>query len=161
MDVNNSVWSHYPKSGVYLDPMYAPYARQLETTEHGLCPINTWKKQGEVGVIYPEHVRRGWGHKFQRKHSHYPCPHGYNDIGDGFCAPAVSESEAIFYTAKAFLPENQEWHGYAEPNKCNSEAYQFQNRSVNPFTGEYNIYFKGKGTSNDYARLPSRDSYLA
>jgi hypothetical protein len=141
----------------------------MEKTPYGMCPANRWKdaNQGEPPVIYPELVRQGWGMKFQKMFDHFPCPPGFNNIGDGFCAPYVPENESIFYTDKAYTVRDQYWKGYTQAPMCsnNDRIHRhspFDQNSVNPFTGEFQTYFPAvTNKCTDYRRNASKDSLLA
>ena len=183
MDVNLSVWDYYPYNGEFIDPMYAPYAKSMvksnskEYSRAGgiktdvkrnvsssdcnqsnsgteeMCPYNKWPQQATYPSIYPEHVRKGWGLKFQKKHSWYPCPYGYTDMGDGFCTPKCLEAEPVFYTDKGYVVKNTYFDGYGYSGAPNTDKYNksvhnddkqysvFDQKSVNPFTGEFQTYF--------------------
>jgi hypothetical protein len=184
MDVNLPVWDYYPSDGKFIDPMYAPYGRVMvrsdseqyaryggiesDTPTQEFCPMNKWPHQTTAcNSIYPEHVRKGLGLKFQKKHSWYPCPVGYKDIGDGFCAPTCQESEPIFYTDKSFTVRPTYFGAYGECPPKNKdlpledrEFNEFDQKSVNPFTGLYQTYFKSR-RSCKYIPNPSRNSYMA
>lgn len=182
MRVNLPVRDYYPPDGKFLDPMYKPYERK--TGKDG-CPYNPWKDKNLGSCpeqVYPELVRKGWGRSFQRKHPTYSCPAGYMDMGNGYCQPHTLENDGgIFYTKDAYIPKNQyfEQH-YNEPCKnrtakrvcmqqtgtglkCNSEFSEFDMKSVNPYTGEYQIYFQSKPAKtnkNRYQASPTTPSYL-
>jgi len=167
MQTNLSVWDYYPRDNSYfIDPMYVPY---METTcDIGNdCPTNKFKKQGyKDGFVNPGLVRKGWCQSFQLLHPNFPCPEGWTKGKDGWCARNEPEfGDNGLYTKDAFVPKYQYWDGYA-PRYANSKIKQineFDNRSVNPFTGDYVIYHHPKPATqrSKYGALPSKDSYLA
>nr|QBK85741.1 MAG: hypothetical protein LCMAC101_03360 [Marseillevirus LCMAC101] len=169
MEINQSVWDYYPKDDSYfIDPLYVPYQSTPVMTEYGVCPANGWKKQGyPTGFVNPGLVRRGWGLDFTKMHpdKDHQCPQGWSPAEDGWCVVNQPEFEGIFYTDKQFAPKYQYWDSYAprilDPNK--RQLNSFDQRSINPFTGNYVMYFNSKpnGLRSKYGHLPARDSYLA
>lgn len=171
MEYNLPVWGYYPSNDEYfVDPMYVPYVRDLVPDENGRCgecEINPWKKQGYAdGFVHPELVRKGWGLGFQLMHADKdPCPEGWTKGIDGWCVENKPEFQGTFYTEKAFVPKYQYWDSYA-PKLINPRAKQineFDQRSVNPWTGNYVVYNNPRPASNriEYGSLSSKDSLLA
>ncbi len=169
MDAELPVWNYYPRDDQsFMDPLYVPYIRTLVKTPGGLCGVNTWAKQGYAdGFVHPELVRKGWGLGFQRMHpdKDLSCPEGWTSGKDGWCAENEPEFQGTFYTDKAFVPKYQYWDSYA-PKLINPRAKQiseFDMKSVNPFTGNYVIYFNPEPSSMTmkYGSLASKDSLLA
>ena len=168
MQVNLPVWGYYPKDDKYfIDPLYVPYQSVPVKTECGVCPFNPWKKQGDPLAVNPGLVRRGWGLDFVKMHpaKDRQCPEGWTPGEDGWCLASKPEYEGTLYTDKAFTPMYQYWDSYAprlkDPNV--RQLNSFDQRSVNPFTGNYVMYHNSKpnGLRSKYGHLPSKDSYLA
>lgn len=168
MEINLPVWGYYPKNNQYfIDPMYAPYTRELADTGGGICGLNTWAKQGYAdGFVNPALVRKGWGLDFQLLHPQDPCPDGWNKDKTGWCTANKPEfGDHGLYSKDAFVPKYQYWDGYApqlaQPRY--KEINQFDMRSVNPWTGDYVVYHHPKPSSNraKYGYLPSKDSLIA
>ena len=170
MQTNLPVWGYYPKDDSYfIDPMYAPYMRELVRTADGqICEVNPSKKQGYPdGFVNPSLVRKGWGLDFQLMHPDKdPCPEGWTKGEDGWCVANQPEfGDHGLYSKDAFVPRYQYWGSYA-PRLANArykEINQFDQRSVSPWTGNYVVYNHPKPASNRevYGHLPSKDSYLA
>lgn len=168
MEVNLPVWKYYPKDDSYFtDPLYVPYQYENVCTEDGECKVNTWTKQGYPdGFVNPALVRKGWGLNFQLQHPWDPCPEGWTKGEDGWCAANEPEfGDHGLYTKHAFVPKYQYWGGYAPRlrNPGYKEINQFDQKSVNPWTGEYVVYDKSYPSENrvKYGYLPAKDSYLA
>lgn len=168
MEVNLPVWDYYPKNDkVYIDPLYVPYQNVPVKVGDNVCPLNPWKKQGSDLSVNPALVRKCWGLDFQKMHPDKDrfCPVGWTPDKDGWCVSSEPEFEGTFYTDKQFAPKYQYWDSYAprikEPIK--RQLNNFDNRSINPFTGDYVMYHNSKPSSNrsKYGHLPSKDSYLA
>ncbi len=186
MNVNLPVWGYYPPNNKkFIDPLYIPYQKQcINFNNHdfdmmvndgiqnpndggGMCGYKTMKKQGEFdGLVNPALVRKGWGMGFQLLHPKDPCPEGWTKGEDGWCV----ENEPEFgnnglYSKDAFVPKYQYWNGYApllkDPNR--RQINEFDNKSNNPYTGEYVVYHNPKPSTNrnKYGYLPSRDSLIA
>ena len=168
MEVQLPVWKYYPQNDQYfIDPLYVPYTRTLVNTPGGVCGRNTWKKQGYAdGFVHPELVRKGWGLGFQLLHADKdPCPEGWTKGVDGWCVENEPEFQGTLYTDKAFVPRYQYWDSYA-PKLINPRAKQiseFDMKSVNPYTGNYVVYFNPKPSETriKYGSLASKDSLLA
>ena len=112
-------------------------------------------------------MRKGWGLDFQLMHPDKdPCPSSWIKGKDGWC---VSEEPEFgnhgLYSKDAFIPMYQYWDSYAPrlENPGYKEINEFDQRSVNPSTGNYVIYNYSRPASNrsKYGYLPSKDSYLA
>lgn len=186
MDVNLPVWDYYPKDdSFFLDPMYVPYVNRLQYTNPSVtnsscissestcntsqvCPQNNWKKQGYAdGFVNPALVRKGWGLDFMLMHPDKdPCPEGWTKTNDGWCVANQPEfGNHGLYSNSAFIPRYQYWDGYAPRlrNPRFREISEFDNKSVNPFTGNYVVYTLAKPAENRsvYGHLASKDSYLA
>jgi len=168
MQYNGDVWSQYPKDDKYfIDPLYVPYQNTPVMTEYGVCPFNGWKQSCGDSTVNPALVRRGWGLNFTKMHPDKDpqCPQGWSPGADGWCIINKPEFEGIFYTDKAFVPEYQYWDSYAprimDPNR--RQLNSFDQRSINPFTGNYVMYHNSKpnGLRQKYGHLPAKDSYLA
>ena len=171
MQVNQSVWSQYPKDDTYyIDPLYIPYQSIPVETECGQCSINPWKHRGSPALVNPGLERRGWGWDFIRMHpdKDRQCPPGWvsdPDPSSGWCTVEKPEYEGTLYTDKSFTPKYQYWDSYAPrlKNPNERQTNRFDQRSVNPFTGNYVMYHNSKpnGLRSKYGWLPSKDSYLA
>jgi len=170
MNWNGPVWAYYPKDDSYfVDPMYVPYMRTpIKTDCDGVCEVNTWAKQGYPdGFVNPALVRKGWGLGFQLMHPDKdPCPNGWTKEKDGWCTPNEPEfGNHGLYTKDAFVPAYQYWNGYAPRLKDPryKQINEFDQRSVNPWTGNYVVYNNPYPSSNRevYGHLPSKDSMLA
>lgn len=172
MEVNQSVWDYYPRDDKkYMDPLYLPYQTTLVKSceaQGELCPVNPYKVQGySDGLVHPELVRKGWSTDFQLMHPDKdPCPEGWTKTSGGWCVANKAEyGDHGLYSKDAFIPKYQYWNSYAPRRACpaNREINEFDNRSVNPFTGNYVRYFSGKVPKNRYryGALPSKDSLLA
>ncbi len=167
MNVNLPVWDYYPKDDKpFTDPLYAPYIKHPIATEDGVCPVNTWSKQGySDGFVNPGLVRKGWGLGFQLMHPHVDtCPEGWTKGEDGWCAENEPEfGDHGLYSKKAFVPKYQYWDSYAPKIKNAREINQFDRKSVNPWTGNYNVSYLAKPASNrvKYGHLASKDSLIA
>ncbi len=168
MEYNGDIWSQYPKDDkYYIDPLYVPYQKTPIKTECGVCPYNGWKKPGNPLATNPALERRGWGMDFVKMHpdKDHQCPYGWTPAEDGWCVSAEPEYEGTLYSDKAFVARWQYWDSYAprlkDPSKRQTNS--FDQRSVNPFTGNYVIYHNSKPNAlrGKYGHLPARDSYLA
>lgn len=170
VDINYTVWDYYKHD---TDPLYTPYEKVIDKDG---CPINKnalyhnplSNRECSSGntLIHPEYVRKGWGLRFQRKFGHYPCPHGYVDVGNGYCEPSVPESKnGIFYTKDAFTPKNQ-YFADINPSdkKCvveSSTAPEFEDYSINPFNGMRDVsQYRPKGCNRNYKIQSTPMSYL-
>lgn len=170
MLINLPVWDYYPKDDKkFIDPMYVPYQRTLVKTKDGqMCPVNTWAVQGYAdGFVNPDLVRRGWGLDFQLLHPDKdPCPEGWTKGEDGWCTSSEPEfGDHGLYSEYAFTPKYQYWDSYTQRtnNAFVREINEFDNRSINPSTGNfvsYNTSYPSTTTTN-YGKLRSKDSYLA
>jgi len=168
MDINLPVQSYYPPDGSYfVDPMYVPYQKTPIKTTDGTCDVNTWVKQGPPEFVNPGLVRKGWCLDFQLLLPQDPCPMGWTKEEFGRCVAAEPEVDVNhgLYSKDAFIPEYQYFNGYTTPaNNCyRREINEFDQRSVNPFTGKYVVYHNSKPSKfqTKYGRLPSRDSFIA
>ena len=166
--INLPVWGYYPKDdGYFVDPLYVPYMKTLVKTDDGICEVNLTKKQGySDGLVNPALVRKGWGMGFQLLHPDDPCPEGWTKGEDGWCVENQPEfGDHGLYSEDAFVPKYQYWDSYAPrlKNPRYKEINQFDQRSVNPWTGNYVVYNHPHPSSNreKYGHLPSKDSYLA
>jgi hypothetical protein len=185
MYVNLPIGSYYPKNNQkFLDPLYVPYQdKSFPIFKDGgtdgkgkVCktPLNTWPKNSCSPDIYPDTLRIGWNMDFQRVHPQDKCPAGWKDSGenDGVCKRMWQGGhESNFYTDKTFQVEYQYFDGYAvQPTNKKSNGYlksldphpTLEQRSVNPYTGEYVTYFEPppNKSSLKYSKVPSRHSYL-
>ena len=169
MDINLPVWGYYPKNDQYfIDPLYAPYMRELVETDDGICEVNMWKKQGYPdGFVNPALVRKGWGLSFQLMHPDKdPCPDGWTKGEDGWCVANQPEfGDHGLYSKDAFVPKYQYWGSYAPrlANPLYKQINEFDKKSVSPATGNYVVYQNPAPASNReiYGHLPAKDSYLA
>jgi len=154
MQINQSVWDYYPQDNSRLyDPLYYPYKKEEKccknpvTGEDEACQVYPFKEQGCVGsLVNPNLVRRGWGLDFQLLQPGFtPCPNGWTkDKTTGFCVSNSPEFEGTFYTKDAFVPKFQYHSAYCANPRPNLRVSEFDMRSVNPFTGDYVVYFTSK-----------------
>lgn len=192
METNNSVWSYYQPG--FVDPLYVPYQRTITKDAWGNeVSINTWQKQGDPFLTDPGMVRRNWGRRFMRMFDDDPCPPGWVKNGS-YCVRSDGHFKPVFYTDDAFIAKNQYWAGYTDSNFVSQPhqkrgrrvSEQTDLRSVNPLTGEYEVYFLPSTTKarvryvsplvdthkqydpnwalpteRSYANLATKDSYLA
>ena len=217
MLTNESVWHRYQP--LYVSPLYIPYLRQIVPDRFGNdVSINTWEGEtcgAETGLYSPELVRIGKGVEFQKLFTDDPCPDGWMKApGDekqipyrqgetaassakvGYCVRQPLRHEPVFYTKKAFIPQRQFWNGPAEqvteqPTTKRHISDQFDMRSMNISTGDYEVYYNpvlasshnryapplpptntphggvcqydytwGMPRKNNYASMPTADSYL-
>jgi len=173
MDINLPLWGYYPKDNKkFIDPLYVPYQTTKVTTDvdgfEQECEVNPWPKQGYAsGEVNPALVRRGWGLSYMRMHpdKDRKCPEGWTEGEFGWCASGEPEFKGTLYTNKAFVPAYQYWGGYAPRIKdpMKRRINEFDNRSVNPWTGDYVLYHTPFPSSmrNKYGSMPSKDSLLA
>lgn len=156
MRSNLSVWGYYKKG--FVDPLYAPYQRTCVEGEM----INTWKVQGPPSTVEPRVTRRGLGAMYQRKNSVDACPHGWKPAGNSYCVEDEPESRGTLYTADAHVPKYQYHSGYTV-KQGRPSLNEFDAKSVNPFTGEYESSHRSKPAASrvKYGGLPSRDSLLS
>lgn len=178
MYANLPIGSYYPKNNEkFLDPLYVPYQDKNFTIfdNNATCktPLNTWPKT-TCTDIYPDTIRIGWNMDFQRVHPQDKCPAGWKDSGnnDGLCKRVWQGGhESNFYTDNMFKVKYQYFDGYAvQPTDKKSNAYlksldphpSLEQRSVNPYTGEYVTYFEPPTNKNSvkYSKAPTRHSYL-
>ena len=168
MQVNLPVWSYYPKddSSPYVDGLFAPYQYKEISTPDGVCKVNTFAQNGcPDGMFNPNLVRKGWGQNFQLM---FPdrdsCPESWSKGIDGFCYKNQPEFDVNFglYSSHAFVPFFQYYNGYAS-EKQSDQIEPLDSYSINPWSGRYVVYHKGKPSknTNKYLRLPSKDSMLA
>ena len=176
MELNLSVWDYYPRDGgTFVDPLYIPYMPVSETIVGAdgevskSCPVRggNWKQQGyPTGMVNPALVRKGWGMDFQLLHPGDPCPEGWTKGEDGWCVENEPEfGDHGLYSKYAFVPKYQYWESYAPRAKDPAfrELTPFDMKSVNPWTGDYNVSFISKPASIRavYGRLPVGNSYIA
>ena len=162
MDVNLPVWKYYDQG--FVDPLYVPYQRTPVTRYGQTCEVNTWKNQGCSELVHPELVRSGWGLDFQRMHADKdPCPHGWEKGAEGMCHAEEPEFEGTLYTDRAHVPKYQYWNGYTSRDVNTREISQFDQKSVHPETGKYQVSHQSYNSSprGKYGRLSSRESFLA
>ncbi len=171
MIVNLPVWAYYNKDNTkFVDPLYVPYQKTWITTKDGdTCPVNTWPVQGYAdGLVNPGLVRKGWGLDFMLLHPDKdPCPEGWSKEGDMCVAnePEFGGTGNGLYSDNAFVPKYQYWNGYTQypRNAYVREISEFDNRSINPFTGDMISYITSYPSSSTtgYGKLRSKDSLLA
>lgn len=170
MDTNLTVWGYYPKDNSYfVDPLYAPYIRKSISSNdgrNGTCQVNTWEKQGSYAFVNPGLVRQGWGLNFQLKHPTDPCPEGWTKEPGGWCRVHQPEyGDHGLYSKDAFIAKYQYHAGYTIPNKdpIQREFNNSDNKSINPFTGEYVVYHNPKPADQrrQYGLLPAKSMFLA
>lgn len=166
VDVNLPVWGYYPSDNQkFIDPLYLPYQNQMIPTPSGVCPVNCFKHDDCEGVgFHPELVRAGWCWDFQRMHPDKdPCPPGFVEGKEGMCHKEKLDWEGSFYTDEQFAPKYQYWNGYAVKPSCSPLLDEFDQKSVNPYTGQYVNYFPSNPSKSrqKYKNIPSMDSYLA
>ncbi len=192
MKTNTGVWSAYQPG--YVHPEYVPYLRKKTFDKWGNeVQINTWEKQGDPTFVEPALVRVNKGLTFQLQFSNDPCPNGFSKADNSYCVRQPLKHEQVFYTDKAFLPKRQYWGGYADDEAISNTSdgkrqtsNTFDLRSVNPFTGNYTVYYPGHTSAapvrygkpvintrkqydqswdlpakRGYATLHTNDSYLA
>lgn len=181
MYLNMPFGSYYPPdNSKFIDPLYVPYLNKNAPLVKGdkTChaPINTWPKTSNCKEpsFYPDHLRVGWNMDFQRIHPQDPCPAGFVDKGEnnGMCTRVHQTGhESNFYTDEGFKVKYQYDNGYTvNPKDTKSINYlksldphpELEQRSVNPYTGQYVAYFEPPSnvTTNTYGRAPVRHSYL-
>lgn len=171
MLVNLPVWGYYPKdNSKFVDPLYIPYQDTWMKTKSGeTCPVNTWEVQGYAdGFVNPALVRKGWGLTFQLQHPDKdPCPEGWSKI-NGMCVenePEYGGQDAGLYSVNSFTPKYQYWDSYTQRNQNAfvREINEFDNRSINPFTGDMVSYMTSYPSSSTtrYGKLRSKDSLIA
>jgi hypothetical protein len=188
MQTNESVWQYYNPG--YVHPDFQPYVRtkvplkdETGRTATSFKPnyskdtdnnngndevcyveMNPWKRQGcATGLTNPYLVRKGWNMSFQLKHASYPCPAGFEKTQDGWCYAIEPEYEPVFYTNKAFIPQNQFWDGYVDNSKYRKAISDtFDMRSINPSTGKYTVYYHSHEDPKQtlYGKYETSDSYL-
>lgn len=169
---NASVWDYYPKNdSKYLSPMYAPYQPWFSRAKDGqICPApSPFAPQGySDGFVNEGLVRKGWGLSFMLKHTDDPCPAGWTKESDGMCyenEPEFGSYGNGLYSENAFVPKYQYWNGYTQSNKNAfvREINEFDNRSINPFTGEMISYITSypAQSTTGYGKLRSKDSLIA
>jgi hypothetical protein len=188
METNDSVWKYYQKG--FVDELYVPYLRSIvKDPMNNNVSINTWSNQGCSELVSEDLVRKDWGLRFQRMFDTDPCPLGWVSGPDGYCFREPLKHERVFYTNKAFIAKRQYWDGYGQPQpKAPSGSPISQEtdlRSVNPYTGNYTVYYPGIDTKarvtyakpiksdldqydtswslppqRSYQYLPTSDSYL-
>ena len=167
VDTNLTVWGYYPKNNqFFIDPIYAPYVRRGIQTDQGVCPTNTWEKQGSSAFVNEGLVRKGWGLDFQLKHPTDACPEGWTKGEGGWCVSNQPEfGDHGLYSKSAFVPKYQYWDGYAPRfrNPNIREFNQSDNKSINPYTGDYVVYQRPKPAPQRsvYGHLPSKSMMLA
>jgi hypothetical protein len=152
---HGAVWTYYQPG--YVPAEYVPYQRKLTKDRWGnVVSINTWEKQGCPGAVQPELVRVNKGLTFQKMYTDDPCPDGFRSVQDGYCVRDADPDETrVFYTDKAFIPQKQFWNGYGvRPVGPRRISQPTDLRSVDPFTGEYKIYYSPSAWSDQrrYAR---------
>lgn len=159
MEANKSVW-HYYQPG-FVDPEYVPYTtKKVKDMWGNEVAINTWQKQGYPGLVDPGMTRINWGRRFMRLFENDPCPPGWKKAPDSYCVRDDGYFEPIFYTEKAFIPQRQYWDGYSnapevqvgpdntQKGQRRQISQQTDLRTVDPFTGEYVIYYPGVQNRN-------------
>lgn len=179
MYANLPISAYYPKNdSKFIDPMYVPYMdKSLLISKNSKCktPVNTWPKSGcKHPDIHPDTIRIGWNMDFQRLHPQDKCPAGWKDSGknDGLCVRVHQGGhESNFFTSSEFAVKYQYFDGYTvSPKDKEKVDYlnsldphpELQQRSVNPFTGKYVVYFDppANSISEKYGRAPVKHSYL-
>ena len=68
----------------FIDPLFYPYTLERPLT------INP-------NTMNSNEIRYNWGQTFRKKYSEYPCPMGFKNIGDDYCARFIPQIP-IFYT---------------------------------------------------------------
>ena len=174
VDINLPVWDYYPPNNSrYLDNLYLPYLKLAKTCNNPVtgepeeCDVYPFKKQGCVGTLVNENlVRKGWGLDFQMLEPGYNmCPEGWTkDASTGWCTTNEPEFSGTFYSQNAWVPKYQYFDGYAPQHVGRKpRVSEFEMRSINPFTGNYVVYFTSRPSldPHKYGKLPSKDSLLA
>lgn len=194
METNIPVWKYYEKG--FVHPDFVPYlrenvpikdrkfvaARDLKTDGVGrevgprYTNVNTWQRLPSGGsspsfLVNDALVRKGWGMAFVRQHASDPCPVGFDSAPGGYCVERKKDHVPVFYTEDAFITKNQFWESYGSEGAPRiSQSTDF--RSVNPFTGEYTVYFHSnpqagsspalqtKKGNTRYQKMPSKDCFL-
>ena len=171
MNLNLNGWDYYPQNNKkFIDPLYLPYQNVLARSNNDgqMCPMNGFKldAQGNDLMVNPALVRRGWGMDFQLMHPDNPCPTGWaRNGGDGWCYQTQENfGKNGLYSEKAFVAKFQYFDAYGvNPLKVTRGINEFDNHSVNPYTGDFVVYNTPKPARNNtkYQVLPSKDSLLA
>lgn len=169
MNLNMNIWDQYPRNNEkFLDPMYVPYQNVLVRAPDGqMCPMNGFKlaQQGNNLMVNQNLVRQGWGMDFQLLHPDTACPAGWQKGMDGWCYQTQENfGKNGLYSDKAFVPKYQYFDSYGvNPLRIKPRINEFDNHSVNPFTGDFVVYHTPKPgkLANRYQVLPSKDSFLA
>jgi len=171
--------AYYPADdSKFIDPMYVPYETTVAPTPgtNGQCVHKERKYPLRINslMVSPGEVRAGWGHDFLKMYPSDPCPKGWVDVGDGFCTREYTQGqESEFSTPKHFAAKYQYFNSYtvgprdrARIDKLKDldvkNSQPFLNRSVNPYTGHYVVYYDPipPKSSTKYGISPSRFSYL-
>lgn len=192
MKTDVSIWTRYQPG--FVDPTYVPYLKTKTVDYWGnQVEINSWKKDPPKTMVQPELIRINKGLRFQRMFEEDPCPVGWQKDTEniGYCTVKPLRHEPVFYTGKAFIAERQFFDGPADSGGVRERneghrriSEQTDLRSVNPLTGEYQIYYEPVQSSaknryvnpvpppvkydtswneprqSSYAKLSTSDSYL-
>lgn len=168
MNVNLPVWRYYPKNNEkFLDPLYVPYRAQGQSGAiPGDCSPNPYSSDDSICsdlLINKGRIRKGWGNRFQLQHPMYDsCPKGWKKEGNWCVEKAPNYGQHGMYSEDSFMPKYQYFNGYAAGNStCQQVENEFQPLSVNPYTGDFVMYNNPLPYSNNFQRLPSKDSFLA
>jgi hypothetical protein len=165
MLTNTSVWTRYQPG--YIDELVAPFQRKKVIDRWGNeVSINTWEKLPPVpspecpGLIEPALLRVNKGLTFQRMFETDPCPSGFVKSKEepSYCVRVTPKHEQVFYSDKAFIPKRQYWKGYSDgnatrnsssgPEAQRSPSSPFDMRTVDPFTGNYTIYYESNKSAS-------------
>lgn len=185
MEVNLPIWGYYAKD--FVDPLYVPYVKsgdapsassnshQAQCGATNVFADSPSQIPCQGGMTDPRLVKDGWGLRFQRLHPEVDaCPEGWKESDDGYCVSKKPEFDTNYglYSKHAFVPKYQHFAAYGilprammpDAGRHTSPAppSSFDQKSVNPYTGDYVTYFRGHPVSgaNRYVRMPSSHSLL-
>ena len=172
--VNLSVWDYYKPD--FIDPLYEQYVGRgnnamfvpknnqqvLTSIPNRECSV---KKLENNELVREELVPQGWGKRFQKARSYYPCPVGWISDQDGYCVEAEREFVPVFYTDKYLkqLPKRVgpqgQFYSSTPTIEHNTQLSKYWNKP-NLSTPVCNIYGGKTRVSRGYASLPSKDSFI-
>ncbi len=168
MYANLPVWKYYEKG--FVDPLYALYqkkrvaGRDQSTGRRVGVDINPYTPAASPMYSNPNLERKGWSLSFQRQFSYDPCPASWTPGADGWCFLSDTENDmGIFYTDKAYIAPIQYFDGYTKGVQWEQGINNFDNRSVSPFTGQFQSEppsFIDPTIAGTYARSPVPSSYV-
>lgn len=176
MEISMSIADYYPKDGSkFIDPLYRPYINSDNTltqeNQNRYDLVNT--KSSVPYGFHSDTIRMGRTQSYQKIHKTEPCAPGfYSGPSDQMCTKitgSVNNSRnfaGTFYTDSGL--QNHYTQGYAANQtrvdylKSLEPHPELETRSVNPFTGEYVVYFSPPPNkiTNTYSKVPTKFSYL-